>query len=174
MKRCSTCGDEKALSEFNRRAKAHDGLQSRCRECSRHWYLRNRAEHIVNVRKIAERARAQRRAKLLAYLLEHPCVDCGERDPCVLEFDHVRGIKEGNISHLLQNASWQRVEAEIAKCEVRCANCHRRATARRADWNKAAGHFCEETRPERALGFFASEQESDVGRVGLEPTTTTA
>ncbi|MFL5733498.1 MAG: hypothetical protein ACJ78Q_09880 [Chloroflexia bacterium] len=50
----------------------------------------------------------------------------------VLEFDHVSGEKKGNISELaLRYGSWETILAEIAKCEVRCANCHRRITAKR-------------------------------------------
>ena len=64
------------------------------------------------------------------YLASHPCVDCGEADIVVLEFDHVIGEKHKAISVLVQNAaSTRRIAQEIAKCEVRCANCHRRRTA---------------------------------------------
>ena len=47
----------------------------------------------------------------------------------VLEFDHVGDDKVANVSSLARrSAAWERIEAEIAKCEVRCANCHRRRT----------------------------------------------
>ncbi len=63
------------------------------------------------------------------YLKEHPCVDCNERDPIVLEFDHV-GEKFKAISEMLRyNYSPESLAKEIIKCEVRCANCHRRKTA---------------------------------------------
>jgi hypothetical protein len=59
-------------------------------------------------------------------------VDCGESDPIVLEFDHIRGKKVGDVSTLAGQAfSWHKLSAEIAKCEVRCANCHRRRTYER-------------------------------------------
>jgi hypothetical protein len=71
------------------------------------------------------------------YLLSHPCVDCGESDPLVLEFDHRSG-KRAAISDLMRNhASWQVISAEIAKCDVRCANCHKRRTA------QIFGHYFE-------------------------------
>jgi 5-methylcytosine-specific restriction endonuclease McrA len=67
-----------------------------------------------------------------AYLREHLCTDCGEPDIVVLEFDHLRD-KTAAVSALVhQGVSWERVLEEIAKCEVVCANCHRRRTARRA------------------------------------------
>ena len=58
------------------------------------------------------------------------CVDCGEKDPVVLDFDHVRGEKVDIISHMYA-AALPRLLNEISKCDVRCANCHRRITARR-------------------------------------------
>lgn len=63
--------------------------------------------------------------------MEHPCMDCGEADPIVLEFDHkADSIKVESVTQMvMNNASWERITAEIEKCEVRCANCHRRRTA---------------------------------------------
>jgi hypothetical protein len=61
-------------------------------------------------------------------------MDCGETDPDVLEFDHLRD-KRADISTLVQyGVSWKTVQDEIAKCEVRCANCHRRRTATRGGY----------------------------------------
>lgn len=73
---------------------------------------------------------------LFKYLEKHPCVDCGEPDIVVLEFDHLRD-KKGNVSlHVGNGNSWQRVLEEIEKCEVVCANCHARRTSRRANTYK--------------------------------------
>jgi tRNA G26 N,N-dimethylase Trm1 len=72
--------------------------------------------------------RDRNRAKVTEFLLVHPCTDCGEKDVRVLEFDHrknkIRGVGEMIIGHF----SWKRIMAEIKKCDVRCANCHRRRT----------------------------------------------
>lgn len=66
------------------------------------------------------------------YLATHPCVDCGESDQRVLEFDHVRGTKLMAVATMLSRcASIEKVFDEINKCEVRCANCHRKATVTR-------------------------------------------
>jgi hypothetical protein len=57
------------------------------------------------------------------------CIDCGETDMCVLDFDH-RGEKTGTVMRLARNeVSLERLAAEIGRCEIRCANCHRRRTA---------------------------------------------
>ena len=65
-------------------------------------------------------------------LSQSSCVDCGEADVCVLEFDHV-GDKKAAVSALARGEySLSTLAAEIAKCEVRCVNCHRRRTG--AEW----------------------------------------
>ena len=76
------------------------------------------------------RAKIRTRLWLKEYLQAHPCVDCGEHDLRVLEFDHMKPEdKTAGVSRLAGNgASLARVQAEVAKCEVRCANCHRRRT----------------------------------------------
>ena len=66
------------------------------------------------------------------YLKKHPCIDCGNDNIIMLEFDHVRGIKEHNIATMVENrSSIATIQAEIDKCEVRCANCHRLITHNR-------------------------------------------
>jgi len=69
------------------------------------------------------------------YLLNHPCVDCAERDPIVLEFDHIK-VKLMAVSKLISHGSINNIKLEIEKCEVRCANCHRRKTALQYSWYK--------------------------------------
>jgi hypothetical protein len=69
------------------------------------------------------------RAKFMIELFRtRPCADCGETDPLVLEFDHL-GDKKFNVGAGMRERSWQAVRDEIAKCDVVCANCHRRRTA---------------------------------------------
>lgn len=78
------------------------------------------------------------------HLLAHPCVDCGEVDVRVLDFDHLdASTKRSDIAKMVNaGGRWSDIELEIAKCEVRCANCHRRVTSDRGqDWRSvlAAG-----------------------------------
>jgi hypothetical protein len=70
--------------------------------------------------------------KVFHYLTEHPCVDCGESDPVVLEFDHkATEVKRLAVAQMVERRyAWEAIAAEIAKCDVRCANCHRRKTSR--------------------------------------------
>jgi len=56
-----------------------------------------------------------------------PCIDCGVKlPPEVMELDHVRGEKAFGLTYtLVRWRSLQEIEAEVAKCELRCPNCHR-------------------------------------------------
>lgn len=76
--------------------------------------------------------RARARAACLRYLASKGCEDCGERDPRVLEFDHLDPKrKKAAIALLLsQGYSWgnEKVRKEVRKCRVLCANCHRKHT----------------------------------------------
>jgi hypothetical protein len=132
MKVCPRCGVEKPLVAFSKCAKARDGLQTYCRDCAKAYYLANAETIKQQVRVVSLRRAAEIRAILMAYRSAHPCVDCGEADPVVLDFDHVRGRKEFEICHAARlKVSIERLMREIAKCEVRCANCHRKVTAKR-------------------------------------------
>ena len=74
----------------------------------------------------------QKRDWLTEYLRTHPCVDCGETDRDVLDFDHVRGVKLFGIATVMRKGySLESLISEVAKCEVRCANCHRKVTRKR-------------------------------------------
>lgn len=99
-------------------------------------YAANRQRYIDSAKKRRQAAVAERIEYLVAYLREHPCVDCGETDPIMLEFDHLRD-KEFGIGNGLRDRAWQSVLDEMAKCEVVCANCHRRRTAKRGGFARA-------------------------------------
>jgi hypothetical protein len=64
-------------------------------------------------------------------------VDCGEKDWLVLQFDHVHS-KLDHVSWLIgSGCSPVQLQRELSKCEVRCANCHRRKTAVARNWFRA-------------------------------------
>jgi hypothetical protein len=99
------------------------------KECQRRWYLKHRKRHVANVGIPKEALRQENAAKVLEYKKLHPCIDCGETDPDMLTFDHVRGKKRGGVSEMLSGGcTWKLIEAEIAKCEVRCWNHHMKRT----------------------------------------------
>ena len=78
--------------------------------------------------KHADKATRQRRW-LNRLKLRRGCVDCGYNAwPSALHFDHrpgeVKAFEIGGAVHY----SWETIIAEVAKCDVRCANCHHRIT----------------------------------------------
>lgn len=136
-KRCSFCGVVKPLDDFHRARKRGDGRQTVCRECNIRQMIRYHAENPelcrARIKTRADRLKGINRTRVMEYLLEHPCVDCGMADPVTLEFDHLRD-KWLNVSELSNRAiPWEVVAQEIGKCEVVCANCHRRRTCERLD-----------------------------------------
>jgi hypothetical protein len=152
-KRCCTCHELRPLTEFNVRRAAKDGLQSRCRTCSRAWYAEHREQHRAEVRRRTGVTRLEYKRRIGVHLQAHPCVDCGEADVRVLDFDHEVGTdKRADIASLVAACGrWSDVEAEIAKCSVRCANCHRRITSERAgDWRAVLAADLLRTAGERA------------------------
>lgn len=99
---------------------------------SRSHYEKYRDTIIANSKRTKKNIITRNKTHVLNYLSKHPCVDCGESDPIVLEFDHVRGTKEADISNMVQRGlSLVKIDSEIDKCDVRCANCHRRVTHQR-------------------------------------------
>jgi hypothetical protein len=140
MKLCAKCGCLKAAGDFNRNKWKKDGLQHYCRDCHRRSVVQSQRTHrdafLRRQRRYNDRKRNEIRRNIFDYLRAHPCVDCGESDVLVLDFDHRRD-KEHAISQLVcSNKSWGEILREIEKCEIRCANCHRRKTARQFGWKK--------------------------------------
>jgi hypothetical protein len=138
MKACSRCGLPQPLDSFSIRNRSRGTRQSICKSCQneyvRRHYQAHRSAYIEKARtRNAEQSRINAEF-LIEYLSSHPCVDCGESDIVVLEFDHQRD-KLMAISQLSREGySLERLKQEIAKCEVVCANCHRRRTAKQFGW----------------------------------------
>lgn len=146
-KRCSKCKKPKPLSEFHRKkfvrkdGSVRHGHQTICKQCRReyqkNWYAANKSTHKRATAKQRQINCRRAREYVRQYLLVHPCTDCPETDPVVLEFDHVHGDKRSSVAKLVSSGYSTRViQAEIDKCEVVCANCHRRRTAQRGNWHK--------------------------------------
>ncbi len=104
--------------------------KTKLREYSRRHYEKNKPAMIARAKAHTRVVRANVVEFLRAHLEAHPCVDCGETDLIVLEFDHQPGFEKlFNIGEATRDVrSMRAVKAEVAKCEVRCANCHRRKT----------------------------------------------
>jgi hypothetical protein len=137
LKICPGCGCPKEPDGFYKNRSRKDGLSSYCKACF------GAQSSATNERK---------RRRYIEYL-KAGCVDCGTKDPVVLDADHERG-KRHSVSKLLHgNFTWEFLERELKRCVVRCANCHRRRTAEqfgnyRMD-GKAGGHAASPTATEK-------------------------
>lgn len=136
-KKCK-CGT-RPVSEFS--TKGNGRLQAYCRSCqnehTRKWYKDNKKQQLKNV--YARRARYKKELDefVFTFLSNHPCVDCGESDIIVLDFDHIKGEKIKSISQMVADGTkLSSVVCEIEKCQVRCANCHRRQTFSRGQYSR--------------------------------------
>jgi protein-arginine kinase activator protein McsA len=139
---CSTCQEDKPIEEFSHKNKEKGTRQSNCRSCHARWHKVYYNQHKDNYKDRNTSRKTiyiQELDKLIqSYLSTHSCVDCGEVDPIVLEFDHREPeLKSFSIS---KARSFQypidKIKQEIAKCDVRCANCHRRKTHKDLFTNK--------------------------------------
>lgn len=109
----------------------------------------------AKLREMQARHRQRNFVRMIEYLRGHPCRDCGESDPVVLDFDHLPGFaKRFEIARAVgaSTRSWASILAEIEKCEVVCANCHRRRTARRAGHRKHLLSRGERVGPDTVVG----------------------
>lgn len=138
MRRCSKCRKLKDITEFNFRNKKRNIRQSQCQNCTRlriREHYSKRKDYYLKKAKIRNNVvRHEIKQYVWDYLNNHRCVDCGEKDPVVLEFDH-QSDKISAISRMYRNYTLEKVIQEISKCQVRCANCHRRKTAKDLGWH---------------------------------------
>lgn len=131
-KACTKCGVVYSLDHFNKKG---SGRSTRCKKCVaeyyRNYYHSNpeRKQYLIARNKANSALDWEEAKKLVLSAFESGCVDCGETDIRVLEFDH-KGDKEFNVSSLMRMNSLEKLKNEIAKCEVVCANHHRIRTAK--------------------------------------------
>ena len=133
---CPRCAQALPRAEFGYRDRAQTRLQAYCRTCTasyhRAYYRRHRDRQIAAVTE-RRRRRIARNRVLVNEAKNKPCEDCGQSlPPAAMDLDHVRGPKVGDVSRLVYQAPTDVVVAEIAKCEVVCATCHRLRTLRRS------------------------------------------
>jgi hypothetical protein len=132
LRTCRVCGSSKPLVQFPLRSREKVTRQWICLDCQRTytkgWYQRNRERTIAAARQRNASRRTVARSR--AGAVRRECVDCGESNPLLIDFDHLWN-KRADVSYLIHAGfSWTTIETEIDKCEVRCANCHAGKTAR--------------------------------------------
>lgn len=108
-KLCPKCGARE-------RHQGPNHLEPYCKPC-RLEYTRNRNKQV----------RTERRAWMDDYKVKRGCCKCGyNAHPVALELNHIDpSNKEFTVSRMLgAGYQWEKILAEIDKCEVMCSNCH--------------------------------------------------
>lgn len=136
---CRKCNIEKMIEEFCFKSRIDNVRHKHCRECQRLYKRKHYENHTESYKERSKISKAvyvlRNRDYVREYLKSHGCVDCRCDDWEVLDFDHVQD-KSWNVSELVMNAcSIEKIQAEINKCVVRCANCHRRKTRTQLGWS---------------------------------------
>jgi len=158
------------------------------KEWHRRSYARNKDKVIARTsayQKLPEnRARAQERERekvarrhewLDSYKAAHGCHVCGERHPDCLDFHHrdpedkERHGKQSTISNGVRKWSMERLMAEIEKCDITCANCHRKLHAAMGwEWTHGlAKAGASSTPPQVAQLHLVVEEKATPGRDGV-------
>lgn len=132
-RQCPSCPHKGPPSDFyesggKRRPECKTCFKKQMRPRSADHYQKNRKQYIA--RNAARRAAIA--SLVRTFKTGKTCTDCGLPHPFWrLDFDHL-GSKDVNLSAIAKTGwSNERVMAEIAKCELVCANCHRDRTQAR-------------------------------------------
>lgn len=137
-KQCSMCLKVKPLSDFGRHKNGRNGLRSRCKPCNRieanATYRKNPDPYRLRSRKAGKKYRAAAKAWLRSVKAKRGCAACGEKAVCTLDFHHCED-KARAVTTLI-NKGIIALEAELRKCCVLCANCHRKTHAGLIDASK--------------------------------------
>ena len=149
MKICTKCLVEKDEDEYFVKDKRTGRLHTQCKSC---YKEHRQTYHVEHYRKYGDqyRARAKARrtlvrrelqARLIEYMRDKSCIRCGEADIRVLEFDHIDPTtKRLSIARALTYGKpWEYISEEMQKCQILCANCHKKRTAAQYGWFKAQG-----------------------------------
>lgn len=115
------------------------GRSYMCKPCRRAY---EKQRHLIKPKEYAEKAARHQAKKVIINreiiweAINNSCVDCGLIDPIVMEFDHRPDEeKKYQIGQMVNGTySIETLKAEIAKCDLVCANCHRRRTMSRGSW----------------------------------------
>jgi len=138
MKQCTRCKEKKEEEDFywkNKRIRKTI-CKTCCLEYGKKHYLENKKTYIKQSVKRNKAIKDRNVKTLLHFLSDKECKDCGENDPIVLEFDHRDPKEKTTLVSRLYSYSWKRIKEEIDKCDIRCANCHKRKTAVQLGWRK--------------------------------------
>jgi len=131
-KKCYKCGNTYNIEMFAKNKSRSDGHNSMCKQCMKSYDKERFATMERSERDRRNKRRISRRIQhiqlVIDYLSDKQCIDCGNANQIVLEFDH-KYNKDYNVADMLGNYKWEVILEEILKCDIRCANCHRIKTS---------------------------------------------
>lgn len=140
---CRTCDDDKLEEEFHFKNKKTGLRNKQCKNCSslyrKKYYSENKESAILYALKSNVDIRLRNRQYVWDYLKKHPCIDCGNDNPIVLDFDHKDNSNKICDIGVAADSNWslRKIQIEIDKCNIRCSNCHRIRTAIQFNWYKS-------------------------------------
>lgn len=126
MKICGRCKRNLKESNFHKRG---EGLQSICKSCrkedDKHQYSSNgKKEKLIE--------QQDRNRKIVNEIKNNSkCKYCIENDPVTFDFHHRNPEEKEFIIAYMMNQNTERLLKEINKCDIICANCHRKLHAGR-------------------------------------------
>ena len=131
MQKCNVCKQEKDFGEFSWERKGVK-RSPRCKQCQSSLSKKHYQKNSDDYKRYRNKYKLNIQKRIYQYLKDNPCIKCGESNPVVLELDHRDPkLKEFNISSApTRRVSVKKLDGELAKCDVLCANCHRIKTAR--------------------------------------------
>lgn len=133
---CTKCKTEKSRQEFHKAKNNRNGLQSRCKVCNsngvKDYYSFDIKDSKAKYKRRASNTVLLFSAKVALHKEFYGCLLCSQSDASCLDLHHLDpNTKDMPVSHLVRQKCWSKVEQEITKCIVLCANCHRRYHAGR-------------------------------------------
>ena len=125
MKTCCLCKIEKPESEFNKRSKSKDGLDFRCRECSRKTQ-RERASKMKSRKEYYSEWSKKffEKKDEIINSRKKECAKCGDKRVYLLDFHHIDPKQKKFTIASKTSGSMDDIEKEIQKCVCLCRNCH--------------------------------------------------
>lgn len=128
---CITCGESKVLEEFVKNAKSTEGRHTKCKSChNKRQNERAAANPNMKNTRNASSYKAKQRTKnniLNYYSGVMKCADCGLISDIfdIYDFHHVNPKDKQYTVSSIMDYKWETVKAELDKCVLLCANCHR-------------------------------------------------
>ena len=131
-KKCPHCGRILPVEQFGFKDKAHTKLNSWCSECTKQKSKEIRAANIEKYRELDKAKKAKTYAmkrEIVDSFKSKGCIICGEKETACLDFHHLNPSEKDFQVSALNNKGLKTILAEIEKCVILCANCHRKLHA---------------------------------------------